>query len=60
MASITNIENTLQADLQGTDNNTGVVVLIITDTAPPKQKCYKIVDGMYVQVPCWADWTGKQ
>ena len=24
-----------------------------------KKKCYKIVDGMYVQVPCWADPTGQ-
>ena len=20
-----------------------------------KKKCYKIVDGMYVQVPCWSE-----
>jgi hypothetical protein len=23
--------------------------------ATDKKKCYKIVDGMYVQVPCWAE-----
>lgn len=28
--------------------------------ATDKKKCYKIVDGMYVQVPCWAEGAQQQ
>jgi hypothetical protein len=28
--------------------------------ATDKKKCYKIIDGIYVQVPCWAEGAQQQ
>jgi hypothetical protein len=41
------------------DNVNGMVCEFSIGTDPldaeQKKKCYKIVDGMYVQIPCWAE-----